>query len=124
MPEAVARYGEFGQALGLLAQAWNDLYGLTGRQGKRDVDHGSSLPVVAALALDGSGYKPGAPDSQVGELYALTQAQLFHRRAAQALARCPVPGQLGLFLDRYAIEHLLGGAMAGLHADNENDHAA
>ncbi|MBN1815126.1 MAG: polyprenyl synthetase family protein [Anaerolineae bacterium] len=123
-PETVACYGEFGRELGQLAQAWNDLYGLTGSGGKRDAEHGGSLPVIAASAIAGREYVSGTPESEAGELYALTQAQLLHRQALDALARCPAPGQLGLFLDRYTIDHLRSGAVAQVCVAGENDHAA
>jgi hypothetical protein len=104
--EDVWRYGDFGQALGILAQAWNDVYGITGAGGKRDVEQSRSLPILATSALDPARYEPGSTSGQVGQLYALTQIQLLHGRAAEALARCPAPGRLGLFLDVYSFDRL------------------
>jgi farnesyl diphosphate synthase len=104
--EDVTRFGDFGQALGILAQAWNDLYGITGAGGKRDVEQSRSLPILATSALDPAQYEPGSASGQVGQLYALTQIQLLHRRAAEALSRCPAPGRLGLFLDAYSFDRL------------------
>lgn len=104
--EVVTYYGDFGQALGVLAQAWNDLYGTTGARGKRDLEYARTLPILAAPARDSKRYTPGSTEGQVGQLYALTQVQLLHQRAAEALARCPAPGGLGLFLDAYSFDRL------------------
>ena len=97
----------------MLIQVWNDLYGLEGVMGKQDTGHKRTLPILAALEMgwedrlarseveDPSGLK------QAGRLYALTQAGLLHREAADALARCPAPGRLSLFLDAYSVQHLV-----------------
>ena len=105
--ETVTSYGEFGHHLGVLAQVWNDLYGLAGTGGKRDVGHSRTLPILAALALDGLHDQPDSAEGQAGQLYALAQFQLLHQRAAEALARCPASGLLARFLDVYSIDHLL-----------------
>jgi hypothetical protein len=110
---AAELYGVFGEDLGLLIQVWNDLYGLEGIMGKQDAGHRRTLPILAALEMgregrlaeseveDPSGLK------QAGRLYALTQAGLLHREATDALARCPAPGRLSLFLDAYSVQQLV-----------------
>jgi geranylgeranyl pyrophosphate synthase len=112
------RYGAFGEALGLLIQAWNDLYGLEGALGKQDRDHQRTLPILAALALSGQGEQRGelpAADAleQGGRLYAVIQAALLHEQAMEALAHCPAPGRLSLFLDAYAPEQFVTGSRGG-----------
>jgi hypothetical protein len=107
--EVTDRYGAFGEALGLLIQAWNDLYGLEGALGKQDRDHQRTLPILAtqALAEQSEGQsKPAAADilEQGGRLYAVMQAALLHQQAVEALVRCPAAGRLSLFLDAYAPE--------------------
>lgn len=107
--EVVDRYGTFGEAIGLLIQAWNDLYGLEGTLGKVDRGHQRTLPVLATLALAGRNEEQGEPPpagilEQGGRLYAVMQAALMHQQAAEALAGCPAPGRLSLFLDAYAPE--------------------
>lgn len=121
--DIVTCYGDFGQALGVLAQVWNDLYGIASTTGKRDLDHGCSLPILAALALGEQRYEPGSAADRAGQLYAIAQAQLFHQRAAEALARCPAPGRLGLFLEDYSFAHLLQGKPMGASSSGEGDHA-
>jgi geranylgeranyl pyrophosphate synthase len=112
--EVAARYGAFGEALGLLIQAWNDLYGLEGALGKEDVGHQRSLPILAALAMAGGGEPPkealiDSAEGEGGRLYALVQAELLHQVALDALALCPAPGRLSLFLDSYSTGQLLAG---------------
>mgnify|MGYP003681899213 CR=1 FL=1 len=112
--DVAEQYGAFGEALGMLIQAWNDLYGLEGAPGKQDLGHQRSLPILAALAMAGGG---GAPDEALidsaegegGRLYALVQAELLHQVASDALALCPAPGHLSLFLDSYSTGRLLAG---------------
>jgi geranylgeranyl pyrophosphate synthase len=111
-PEMASRFGDFGHNLGLLIQAWNDIYGLTGAMGKQDVGHRRTLPIVAALDLNGDQARDQeallqSPEGRAGELYALTQVGLLHEQAAEALARCSMPGRLSLFLDAYSIGHHL-----------------
>lgn len=113
--EVADRYGAFGEALGLLIQAWNDLYGLEGALGKQDRGHQRTLPILAALALAerSEGQCDPPADStleQGGKLYAVMQAALLHQQATEALADCPSPGRLSLFLDAYAPEIFLTGS--------------
>jgi geranylgeranyl pyrophosphate synthase len=122
--ETIARYGDFGQNLGILAQAWNDLFGLAGLGGKRDIDHSRTLPILAALALDGPGHEPGSAEGQAGQLYALTQIHSLYRQAGETLARCPAQGHLGLFLDGYSLERWLGPEALQLRSSGEDDNAA
>jgi geranylgeranyl pyrophosphate synthase len=105
--EAVALYGDFGQALGILVQVWNDFQGLAGLGGKKDIEHRRTLPILAALALEQGEYEPYSAEGRTGELYALVQLQRLHERAAKALARCPAPGRLTSFLDDYSPHHLV-----------------
>ncbi len=121
--ETVACYGDFGYSLGILAQVWNDFYGLAGTGGKRDVGHSRTLPILAALALDGVHYQPDSAEGQAGQLYALAQFQALHQRAAEALARCPAPGHLARFLDVYSINHLLQGESSQVRSSGEGDDA-
>jgi hypothetical protein len=121
--ETVASYGEFGYELGVLAQVWNDLYGLAGTGGKRDVGHSRTLPILAALAMDGMHYQPDSAEGQAGQLYALAQFQLLHQRAAEALARCPAPGRLATFLDVYSMNHLLQGEASQVGSSGGGDDA-
>jgi geranylgeranyl pyrophosphate synthase len=105
------RYGDFGEALGLLIQAWNDLYGLEGALGKQDRGHQRTLPILAELALARQSDPPAADTlKQGGKLYAVMQAALLHQQAAEALARCPAAGRLSLFLDAYAPEQFVAGS--------------
>jgi len=113
--DVAEQYGIFGEALGLLIQAWNDLYGLEGALGKQDVGHQRSLPILAALAMaGGSGAQGetlvGSAESDAGKLYALVQADLLHQQASGALALCPTAGRLSLFLESYSTGQLLAGA--------------
>lgn len=108
------RYGAFGEALGLLIQAWNDLYGLEGALGKQDRGHRRTLPILAALALggqsEGRGERLAAGTlEQGGRLYAVMQAALLHQQAMEALACCSAPGRLSLFLSAYAPEQFVAG---------------
>ncbi len=110
---AAEQYGAFGEALGLLIQVWNDLYGLEGAMGKQDTGHKRTLPILAALEM-GDGERTERrqaedPSSlrQAGRLYALTQAGLLHQEAIDVLARCPTAGRLSLFLDAYSVQHLV-----------------
>ena len=112
--DVAEQYGAFGEALGLLIQAWNDLYGLEGALGKRDVGHQRSLPILAALAMAGGGGSPdealaGSVEGEGGRLYALVQAELLHQQASEALALCPASGRLSLFLESYSTGQLLAG---------------
>jgi len=119
--DVVARYGEFGYNLGILAQVWNDFYGLMGIEGKRDEGHSRTLPILAALALDGTQYLSNSAEEQAGQLYALTQIGVLHHRAVEALARCSVAGRLGLFLDAHSIDRLLAStAAADMQREDEN----
>ena len=119
--QTVASYGEFGYNLGVLAQVWNDFYGLAGSGGKRDLGHSRTLPILAALALDGIDYEPDSAEGQAGQLYAVAQLQLVHQRTAEALARCPLPGGLARFLDVYSIDHLLQGQASQAPSSGEGD---
>jgi geranylgeranyl pyrophosphate synthase len=81
--QTVASYGEFGYNLGILAQVWNDFYGLAGSGGKRDVGHSRTLPILAALTLDGMNYQPDSAEGQAGQLYAVAQLQLLYQRKGE-----------------------------------------
>jgi hypothetical protein len=118
----VAAYGEFGYRLGILAQVWNDFHGLAGSNGKRDVGHSRTLPILAALALDGRDDQPESTEGQAGQLYALTQFQLLHQRTVEALAECPTPGHLVRFLEAYSIDRLLQGEASQARASGEGEH--
>lgn len=113
-PDTAERYGIFGEELGLLIQAWNDLYGLQGALGKQDVGHRRTLPVLAALEIGDDGTPAGelarSPQGQSGQIYALMQAGILHEHAAAALDRCPAAGRLSLFLDAYSVERLVLGS--------------
>jgi hypothetical protein len=91
----------------------SDYEGLIGRRGKNDADRRRSLPSLAAQAVEGM---------EMGLLYALLRLQVYHRRAAEALARCPEAGQLALFLDAYATHRLVELAEQAV-ARLEGDHA-
>ena len=121
--EAASVYGEFGHHLGVLAQVWNDLQGLVGAGGKRDVGHSRTLPILAALAMDGLPDQPDSAEGQAGQLYALAQFQLLHERAVEALAQCPAPGRLARFLDLYTINHLLQGEASHVSSYGGGDDA-
>ena len=41
------------------------------------------------------------------DLYTLVLLQTYYQRAAQALARCPAPGRLSIFLDDYSVQPLV-----------------
>jgi hypothetical protein len=111
--DVVAGYGEFGHNLGVVAQMWNDFEGLTGRRGKADADRRRSLPTLAGQ---------GAEGMEMGLLYALLRLQVYHRRAAEALARCPEAGHLSLFLDAYSTGRLVELAEQAI-TRLEEDHA-
>lgn len=105
--QVICLYGDFGYNLGILDQVWNDLRGAAGVQGKRDADHRRALPHLAAQALDPAAAVPQPAEEQAGQLYTLVQLQAYHQRAAEALAKCPAPGRLPLFLDRYSPHPLI-----------------
>jgi geranylgeranyl pyrophosphate synthase len=116
-PDIAEGYGAFGEALGLLIQAWNDLYGLEGALGKEDVGHQRSLPILAALAMAGGSRASnkisiGTAEGEGGRLYALVQAELLHQQASDALDLCPAPGRLPLFLESYSTGQLLAEGRA------------
>jgi hypothetical protein len=106
-PEVTARYGDFGLALGMLFQGWNDLYGLSGADGKRDREHGRSLPMLAALRMRQDQMLDRSQELVGGQLYAIVQIEMLHQRAAGALDRCPERGRLALFLDKLAVQEVL-----------------
>lgn len=120
-PDVVARYGDFGYNLGIVAQMWNDLEGLAGVQGKGDAEQQRSLPILAAQAVEERGLGPSPEESQVGPLYALVRLQVYHRRAAEALDRCPGAGRLSLFLDLYTTQHLVEKAQSALLEKGSGD---
>lgn len=100
--EVVERFGEFGANLGIVAQLWNDLEGLEGVRGKRDVEQGRGLPAVVARSASNEVDFPMAETERAAMLYALVRIKVYHRRAAKALARCPAAGRLPRFLDVYS----------------------
>jgi geranylgeranyl pyrophosphate synthase len=103
--ETAQLYGDFGYNLGLLAQVWNDIFGLAGHQGKSDVRQQRALSVLAALAVDTgleqTEYQPQSVGRLAGDLYAVLQLGTLYQRTSEALARCPVAGSLPRFLDEY-----------------------
>jgi geranylgeranyl pyrophosphate synthase len=105
-PESVAWYGGLGDHLGILIQAWNDLQGMFGKQGKDDVHRQRALPILAALALRTAPYEGESESGQAGLLYSLVKLHVFYQRCVEALARCPEPGDLALFPDSYSPERL------------------
>ena len=105
--DIVTGYGDFAYNLGIVAQMWNDLQGLSGVQGKGGSDQRRSLPILASQAIKEMASGPSPKEEQIGPLYALVQLQVFHQRAAAALARCPAAGRLSLFLDIYATAPLV-----------------
>lgn len=105
--EVVELYGEFGHHLGVLAQIWNDVQGLWDEGGKMDAKRRRALPRLAAHTLDADGYTPGSAEGLAADLYTLVLLQTHHQRAAQALARCPAPGRLSIFLDDYSVQPLV-----------------
>lgn len=114
-PEVASLYGDFGRHLGVLIQMWNDVEGLAGLYGKRDVEAGRGLPVVAIGELGGQSGDLLSEEGRTGQVYALARIEVQHRRTAEALSRCPAPGQLGQFVDtystRHAVEHVQRSAM-------------
>jgi hypothetical protein len=100
-------YGQFGTNLGVMAQMWNDLEGLAGRRGKRDAEQQRGLPILAAQALGQMALDSAPEGGAVGPAYLLVRFQVYHRRAAEILARCPAPGRLPLFLVLYSMSPLL-----------------
>ena len=112
-------YGEFGHNLGILVQIWNDLEGMAGRRGKRDAVYRRSLPLLAAQSLGPPADEPGSAEAQAGNLYALVRLQAYHQRAAAALARCPAPGRLAIFLEEYSTGHLAQSAARSAQPDGE-----
>ena len=119
-PELAAQYADFGTNLGIVVQMWNDLEGLMGARGKGDAKHQRTLPLVALQAFEGA-EQPLQDEGQMGALYTLVQLQVFHQRAAEALARCPAPGRLSIFLDGYSTRRLVEGA--GLAPRGEENYA-
>jgi hypothetical protein len=107
-PEVAACYGDYGRALGLLFQAWNDLYGLSGADGKRDREHQRSLPVLAASEMKRDRTLDVAQELVGGQIYTIVQIEMLHQRAAEVLARCPEAGRLALFLDNLTVAKVLG----------------
>ncbi|MCL7455474.1 MAG: polyprenyl synthetase family protein [Anaerolineae bacterium] len=105
--DVAGRYGDFGYNLGVVAQMWNDLQGLAGLRGKGDAGQQRALPTLAQQAAEEMAAGPSPEAGQVGSLYTLVRIQVFHRRATEALARCPEPGRLSLFLDAYGMRHLV-----------------
>jgi geranylgeranyl pyrophosphate synthase len=120
-PGVAGRYGEFGYNLGIVAQMWNDLEGLAGVRGKGDAEQERSLPILAAQAVEEMASGSSPKDGQVGPLYALVRLQVFHQRAAEALARCPEAGRLPLFLEAYGTRHLVEKAQQTIPDGEEED---
>jgi AcrR family transcriptional regulator len=106
-PDVVARYGDYGYNLGIVAQMWNDLEGLSGLQGKGDAGQRRSLPILTTQAVEGMQPSTSPEEEQVGPLYTLVQLQIFHQRTTESLDLCPEKGRLGLFLDSYSTRHLV-----------------
>jgi len=111
--EVITQYGEFGHALGLLFQAWNDLRGSTGADGKRDLEYRRSLPVLAAEKLEQDQGLDTTQKLVGGQLYTIVQIETLHQQATDTLARCPEPGRLALFLDALAVRKVLGDGAQG-----------
>jgi geranylgeranyl pyrophosphate synthase len=118
-PETAAQYRAFGCQLGVLVQAWNDVHGAFGKQGKHDVHQQRGLPVLAALALGADAYEQDSESGQAGRLYSLVKLQVFYQRCVDALARCPVPGHLVSFLDGYSPGRLQGDLGQAARPDGE-----
>ena len=106
-PDVIAKYGDFGCNLGIVAQMWNDLEGVAGLQGKGDAGQQRSLPILTTQIAEKMSSGSSPEEGQVGPLYTLVRLQIFHQRATEALARCPEEGRLGLFLDSYSTRHLV-----------------
>jgi hypothetical protein len=121
-PAEVTRYGDLGYNLGVVAQMWNDLEGLAGTRGKADADRQRSLPILARQAFEEMRPGPALEGEPVGPLYALVQLQVYHRRAAEALAQCPAAGRLRLYLDAYAPRHLVEKVQQAV-SQRQEDHA-
>jgi len=105
--DVVDCYSEFGYNLGVVAQMWNDLEGVTGVRGKADAEQQRSLPVLVTTAVEDG--------HEAGSLYTLVRLQVYHRRAAEALGRCPAAGRLPLFLDVYSTDALVARAQEVLN---------
>jgi hypothetical protein len=120
--DVVARYGDFGYNLGIVAQMWNDLEGMAGLRGKGDAARQRSLPFLAVQATEQIGSGSSFEGQEVGPLYALVRLQVFHQRAAAALDGCPGAGRLSLFLDGYATRHLVARAQQATSC-GEGDYA-
>lgn len=106
-PDVVAQYGDFGYNLGIVAQMWNDLEGLTGVRGKGDAGQQRSLPIVTTQTMERMQPGSSPEEGPVGSLYTLVRLQTFHQRATEALARCPEEARLALFLDSYSTRRLV-----------------
>jgi geranylgeranyl pyrophosphate synthase len=105
--DVAGRYGDFGYSLGVVVQMWNDLQGLAGVRGKGDAQQQRALPILAEQAAEEMAAGSWPAEGQVGAVYTLVRIQVFHRRATEALARCPEQGRLSLFLDAYGMRHLV-----------------
>jgi geranylgeranyl diphosphate synthase type I len=103
-------YGDLGYNLGVLVQLGNDLQGMAGARGKGDADHIRALPAIASHALGATAHEAASSEGQAGQWYSLVRLQVYHDRAAKALSGCPEQGQLGLFLEAYSIQNLVGSA--------------
>ncbi len=123
--EIVGCYGDFGYNLGVLAQVWNDVFGLAGVQGKNDAEHQRALPILATQAvaqgLEGTGDRRQSGDGLAGQLYTVLQLVLLYQRASEALARCPASGGLSRFLDEYDPGRL-AEMMGQPRTQHEDDH--
>lgn len=120
-PDVIARYGDFGYNLGMVAQMWNDLEGLAGVQGKGDAGQQRSLLILAAQAAEERAPGPSPEESRAGSLYALVRLQVYHHRAAEALGRCPEAGRLPLFLDVYSTQPLVKQAQSASQREEGRD---
>jgi len=119
--DVAARYGDFGYNLGVVVQMWNDLQGLAGLRGKGDAGQQRALPILAELAAEEIVAGPRPDEGQVGSLYTLVRIQVFHRRATEALARCPNAGRLSLFLDAYGTSHLVEKGQQAMSQQGEEN---
>ena len=103
--EVARLYGDFGRNLGVLVQMWNDMEGLAGLYGKRDIEAGRGLPVVAIGEIGGPAGDLFSEEGRAGQVYALARIEVQHQRTAEALSRCPAAGQLQEFVDTYSTRH-------------------